>query len=695
MVPRYRFAFDTGGTFTDLVLLAEETGRVYAGKVLTTTDHPARGVLQGLAQLLEQATVDPGCSEVRVFGATTLVANTLIERKGARTALLTTRGFRDVLEIGREMRYDLYDLQIEFPEPLAPRDLRHEITERVGHDGAVIIPLDREQAREVIRELAQHAVQSVAVCFLHAYKNPCHEEEVARLISEEFPQVAITLSSDLIREIREYERSSTTVANAYVKPLLAAYVAEIKEGLARKEVSSEPCFMMSSGAIVSGTIAERWPIRLVESGGAAGVLAAAFYGRQAGLSNLLAFDMGGTTAKIGLISGGRAATTTTFEAARVHRLRKGSGLSLRVPVIDVIEIGAGGGSMARIDRLGLLKVGPGSAGAKPGPACYNLGGHEPTVTDANVVLGFLDPSYFLGGRLRLESHLAAQAIATRVAAPLGIDVETAAAGIYNVVNEHMIKAAKVHVAERGKDPRTLILVATGGAAPLHARMVANGLGITKILVPPRAGVASAVGILAAPIAIDMVRSYVTALDRVDWPTLAHLYTEMEQEAVALLEKMGVPADQVTVERSADMRYAGQGYEIPVPLEIREFGPYSEGILEQAFVRSYETLFERPIEGMRIEAVNWRVLASGPSPSVRMEALIEPTVSGPKAEKGRRAVFFPEAGTFLDTPVYDRQALRRGDRLVGPAVVEDVESTTIVGPGERLTVDDHFDLLIEL
>src|SRR6185503_16271130 len=490
-----RIGVDIGGTFTDLVVIDERTGAIRVGKVLTTAKDPAHGVEQGVQTLLDEARVAPARVRAVVHG-TTLATNALIERKGARTALLTTAGFRDALEIGREGRYDMYDLLIDPPAPLVPRHLRFEVPERLLPDGSVLRPLDEAAARRVISQLVDAGVEALAICLLHAYLNPAHERRLAELVRQAAPHLAVSCSSDVVPEIREYERTSTTTANVYVVPLMARYLEDLERRLAGLGVPGQLYVMQSSGGIALPPLARRLPIRLVESGPAAGALAAAQAARERGDARLLSFDMGGTTAKACVIDGGAPLVAREFEVARADRFKKGSGLPIRVPVIEMIEIGAGGGSLARVDRMGLLKVGPDSAGADPGPACYNLGGKVPTVTDADLLLGYLDPGFFLGGRMRLDTEAARRAVEEKVARPLGFDVTQAAWAIHRVVNENMAAAARIHGIERGKDLRAYPLFAFGGAGPVHGWHVGRILRVPRVLVPFAAGAASALGLLA-------------------------------------------------------------------------------------------------------------------------------------------------------------------------------------------------------
>jgi N-methylhydantoinase A len=714
---RYTLGVDIGGTFTDLVLV-DGAGRTRVGKVLTTPEAPEVGVLRGVERLLAGAGV-PAERLAHAVHATTLISNAIIERKGARTGLLTTRGFRDLLEIGRETKYDLYDLFLERPEPLVPRPWRLEVDERMGVDGDVVTPLEPDGAVVAVERLLASGVEAVAVCFLHSYVNPEHELRVGRALAERFPELAVTLSCVVAREIREYERCSTAVANAYVQPLAGRYLGRLEDGLAELGCRARLSLMVSNGGITSVAAARAAPVRLLESGPAAGALVAAFFGEAAGQRHVLAFDMGGTTAKACLVDDGRPATTYTFEAGRQHRFKKGSGLPIRAATIELIEIGAGGGSLARIDELGLLQVGPASAGAEPGPACYGRGGEQPTVTDADVLLGYVDPDSFLGGAMRLDRAAAEGALRRHLAEPLGLDPLVAARGVHDLVNENMANAARVHLAEKGRDPRRYTLLATGGAAPVHAYGVARKLLISRLYCPPAAGVASTFGLLVAPPRVDLVASYVGRLDALDWGRVEALYEEMIGSAAATLDEVSVPREAVTFERAADMRYVGQGFEIPVPVPARPLRPEDRAELEARFHRAYVESFARDVEGVPIEALNWRLIARGPRPPARFA---EAGVPGPhrdrqgptpdsgtvplldgrgadsdagRARKGSRPAYFAEADGFVDTPVYDRYRLAPGMAGVGPAIVEERESTLVIGPSGRFRVDERGGIMVEI
>ncbi len=691
----YRAGVDIGGTFTDLILVNDTTGEMTVGKVLTTPHDPSSAVAAVLSEAMSRAGAPP--SAVRhVIHGTTLVTNAVIERKGARTALLTTRGYRDAYEIAREHRYDLYDLFLEMPTPLVPRYLRLEVDERVYADGSVGKAPDAEAVARLVAELRDKDIEAIAVCFLHSYANPDHERLVGDIIREIAPEIRVSLSSDVVPEIREYERTSTTVVNVYVQGLVEDYLAELVQRLEQLGIGGELLLMLSSGGISTVETATRFPLRLLESGPAGGALASAYFGQLADVTNLMAFDMGGTTAKLCVIEDGKPLTSTEFEVDRKYRFKAGSGLPVKTPVVELIEIGAGGGSIARVDSLGLLKVGPDSAGADPGPVCYGRGGTQPTVTDADLLLGYLDPDFFLGGRLRLDRDAAERAIATRVGAPLEMSTVRAAWGIHQLVNEGMASAARVHAIERGKDPRSLPLFGFGGAGPGHGFGVARVLHSPRLIVPFGAGVTSAFGFLTAPLAFDFVRSFVAQLDVLpvdQWQHVNTILDEMTTQGEAILARSGVSETEREYLRQADVRYVGQGHEIRVELPPGPLGPHSLAPMRETFEAVYRSLFGRTGPDVALEAVSWRVIASGPRPSVKLSAPAASTAAD--ARKGERLVYFPEWQEHRHVPVYDRYVLAPGTSFDGPAIVEERESTTVIGPGARVDVDATRNLSVTL
>jgi N-methylhydantoinase A len=697
---------DIGGTFTDVALYDPVRGRLSIGKTLTTPDDPARGALAGLRALLA-ATGTPAPAIRRVIHGTTLVTNALIERKGSRTAYVTTAGFKDVFETGRQKRYDMYDLGLRFPEPLVPRSLRFEVSERIDAAGRVRRALDPDAAPALAARLRRAGVAAAGICLLHSYRAPEHERALAAALRAAAPEVRLSLSSEVAPEIREYPRASTTVANAYVQHLAERYLERLQAGLAALGCPAPLYVMLSHGGLATTDTAARFPIRLLESGPAGGALVGAYHaGRREGSSDVgaaLAFDMGGTTAKVCLLEDGAPRLVNRFEAARVHRLKRGSGLPISVPCVDLLEVGAGGGSIARVDRMGLVQVGPQSAGADPGPACYGRGGVAPTVTDANLLLGYLDPAYFLGGTMPLDTAAARDAVRRDVAGPLGIDDLRAAWVVCAVADEHMADAVRVHVAERGKDVRTLDLIAFGGAGPLHAERVARTLGIRRVIVPYGAGAAASLGFLLAPVSFDFTWSSPRLLADLDASEVAGHYRDMERQGAALLAEAGIFPDQVSLERSCAMRYAGQGYEIDVPLPAVGPRSLSPAALLQAFEAAYSRLYGRTNPQAEVETVTWRLLARGPRPEVRLRhpqtarngASAGTGSAESSARRGHRPAYDPATRALVPFAVYNRDDLRPGDRIAGPALIRERESTTIAGPGSAVEVDQALNLRLSL
>jgi N-methylhydantoinase A len=684
-----RAGVDIGGTFTDLCVV--DDGRVVAvGKALTTPRDPSQAVETVLVDALER--LGAGFAELGlVVHGTTLVTNAIIERRGSRAALLTTEGFRDAVEIGRERRYELYDLMVELPRPLVPRHLRFDVPERTLAGGGIAVELDEPHVERLARELAESGVEAVAVSFLHSFTNPEHERRAREAILRAAPAMRVSLSSEVVPELREYERTSTTVANVYVQALIDRYLTDLRSRLELLGFGGRLYLMLSSGGIATVETASRFPIRLLESGPAAGALAAAAYGRASGHRDLVSFDMGGTTAKLCVVEDGAPLVADEFEVDRVYRLRRGSGLPVKLPVVDMIEIGVGGGSIAAVDTLGLLKVGPRPAGADPGPACYGLGGTEPTVTDADLVLGYLDPGYFLGGKMQLDSAAARAAVERSLAGPLGLTVEQAAWGVHQVVNENRANAARVHAVERGLDPTALPLFAFGGAGPVHAVGVAAALGSPSVIAPLGAGVISALGFLTAPLAFDLVHSWRCPLDGVDWSRVNAFVAEMETEGATLLVESGLEPEQVSHTRYADLRYVGQGHEVRIALPPGALGPDAD--LVGLFEREYERLYGRSGPGVPVEAINWRVVSSGPPPGLELGAI--DVEAGAEREREPRQAYFPARGGCVETAVYDRYALAPGTRFEGPAIVEERESTLVVGPGQSVEVVADLSLTVTL
>jgi N-methylhydantoinase A len=600
-----------------------------------------------------------------------------------------------VLEIGRELRYDLYDLYAKMPDPLVPRYLRREINERLDKDGNILAEMGREDVLSVISDLQEEDVRALAICFLHSYANPNHERKASEIARECYPKLSISISSEVACEVREFERTSTTVANAYLQPLIEGYLDKLETGLQNKGYTGRLFIMMSNGGISALDTAKRFPVRMIESGPAAGALAATFYGNLIKEENILSFDMGGTTAKMCVIHQGKPILSKEFEAARVHRFKRGSGLPLKIPSIELIEIGAGGGSIASMDSMGLLKVGPQSSGADPGPACYGQGGQDPTVTDADLVLGFLDPDYFLGGEMKLDKGASLDAMGP-ISSSLNVDPVELSAGIFEVVNENMATATRIHIAELGMDPRTFSMIAFGGAGPVHAYQVARKIGLKRVIAPLGAGTLSALGILVAPPALDFTHAYVSRLDEIDWKKLNTIYRDMERRGSEVLNGAGVKPDEMHFERTADMRYVGQGYEISVPIPGGTLsGQDTEGI-EDAFWREYNRLYGRYVKNVAVEGVTWRLWAHGPIPRIGLKGIRNTERGSRKGSlKGTRKAYFPERKNFIETSVYDRYGLRPGEKLKGPAIIEERESTVVVSSDSSCSVDRFGNLIIEL
>ena len=668
-----RLAVDIGGTFTDLCL--DWQGKLTSVKVLTTPRAPEEGVLTGMDEVVKQSGIKPDELGLIIHG-TTLATNAIIERKGARTALVVTEGFRDSIEIAFEHRFEQYDIFMVKPAPLVARDLRFGIPERLDGRGNVLIPLDEGAVKTLAPKLKAAGVESIAIGYMHAYLDGKHERRTRDILAEVLPGVSITLSSEVSPEIREYERWSTAVANAYVQPVMERYLGRLDSALRQRGFNC-PLFMITSGGgLAALETARKFPIRLVESGPAGGAILAAALARQCGLDKVLSFDMGGTTAKICLIDNGEPQHSRTFEVARQYRFLKGSGLPLRIPVIEMVEIGAGGGSIASVDSLSRVNVGPESAGAEPGPASYGRGGTEPTVTDADVVLGRLDPGYFAGGTIKLSPDKAGVAVDKAVGTPLGLKRLDAAFGVSEIVEENMANAARVHAVERGKELQNRTMIAFGGAAPIHAARLAEKLGINRVLVPSGAGVGSAVGFLMAPVAYEVVRSRYVQLDadKFDPAFVNKLFAEMRAEAEAVV-KAGAPNAKLIETRTADMRYRGQGHEITVDLAAGEFTAASREKLIKLYEDGYAATFGRTIPGLSVEIMNWTLRLAAEQAALP-KAPPQPADKPAKA-RGKRAVYDPADQDMKDVAVYHRDDLVIGSLVPGPAVIAEDETTTIV------------------
>jgi N-methylhydantoinase A len=685
-MPSYRLGCDIGGTFTDFVLVEDESGEIMVNKCLTTPQDPSEAVEQGIRELLQRGVnFIPHLKEI--IHGTTLVINAIIERKGAKTGLITTKGFKDVLELGRELRYDPYDIFAEYPEPLVPRYLRKEVTERIASDGRVILPLDEMELRERLDELLKEGIQSLAVCFLNSFVNPIHEFKVKEIVTREAPDLFLSISYEVLPQIREYERTSTTVTNAYVKPITARYLKRLEERLSSLGFGGRLFIMLSSGGITTTDVAREYPVRIIESGPTAAVIAAQYYGKLFGISDLFCFDMGGTTAKSCLIQKGKVDLVSTFEVGRVQRFKKGSGLPIQVPVVDLLEIGAGGGSIARINRRGLLQVGPESAGADPGPVCYGLGGQEPTVTDADLVLGYLDPNYFLGGAMKLDKEAALTAIKERIAIPLNVSLIEAAYGIHELINETMAAAAKTHIAEKGGNPNIVTIVAFGGAGPVHAYGLAKKIGATRILVPPLAGVGSALGFFTAPISFDLARSYKGKVEEMDFKLVEEIFSQMEEEGASILKGVR-EGEEMIFERAVDMRFVGQGSETTIPIERKPFNLWSKEEIKALFHEHYQRLYGRTYPGSPIEFVTFRVRVKLPERPFKIPRLKPESEDLEKARKGKREAFSLLKKEFVLFDVYDRYKLFPGALIHGPAIIEERESTIIIGEDAEASVDEY-------
>ncbi len=681
-----RIGADIGGTFTDIVL--EDSHGMSSTKVLTTYDAPERGVLEGVRQVVEEAGADLADLATFIHG-TTLATNALINRTGARTAFVTTSGFRDVVEMRTESRFEQYDLNLVLPTPLIQRRHRHVLAERIGADGTVLLPFDEAEAEALACHLAEDTdegpYESVAVGFMHAYRNGDHERRLREVLTRHLPDASISISSEVAPQMREFERFNTVCANAYLQPLMAGYLHRLEEQLHAAGASCPVYLIHSGGGLMGVESAARFPVRLVESGPAGGAIFAADLADRHGLDAVLSYDMGGTTAKICLIEGRAPRTAKTFEVARTHRFTKGSGMPIAIPVIEMIEIGAGGGSIAFVDALDQIRVGPLSAGSEPGPASYQLGGTNPTVTDANLVLGRLSPDTFGASGIDLSPEAADTALAAGVGTHLGLDATEAALGVTEVVDENMANAARVHAVESGKDVSSFTMIAFGGGAPLHASRLCDKLDIEAILVPPGAGVGSAIGFLRAPFAYEAVRSDYSPMDDFDHEEAKRLLDGLEDEAGSfVLQALGEQSSQydepLEVERWAYMRYAGQGWEIPVALDEGLFDDLGPENLSKRFETAYREFFGRPIEGLAIEAVSWAVKVATPRPEVER---IEQVAAQREVDTTRtRPIHDTTTGTFVEAAVVERDDLRVGDCVVGPAAIVEPQTTTWLSAGRQ-------------
>ncbi|HEV7268819.1 MAG TPA: hydantoinase/oxoprolinase family protein [Falsiroseomonas sp.] len=680
VAPQARLAVDIGGTFTDLAI--ERNGERWTAKVLTTQAAPELGVLDGVRAVLGKAGLTPA-DIVLVIHGTTLATNAIIERKGAKTALLTTDGFRDVIAMGNESRYDQYDLNIDLPQPLVPRRWRVTVPERLDNEGHVLRPLDEQAVRDQLAFLRAEGIESLAIGFLHSFVNPAHEKRAAAIVRQVFPELPVSLSSDVSPEMREWERFSTTVANAYVQPRMASYLHRLEAGLQEAGLTCPLFLMLSGGGLTTLETAVRFPIRLVESGPAGGAIFAAHVARQKGWGKVLSFDMGGTTAKVCLVDDYAPQAARSFEVARVGRFKKGSGLPLRIPVIEMVEIGAGGGSIAHLDSMGRIQVGPESAGADPGPACYGRGGTQPAVTDANLLLGRYEPDLFAGGALKLHPGAAKAAMGVQVGERLGLSPEMAALGVVEMVDENMANAARVHAIESGKGYEGRSIIAFGGGGPVHGYRVAEKIGVNRLLVPSGAGVGSAIGFLRAPVAYEVVKSLYQRFGSFDLDAVNALLAAMSAEASEVVAQgsFGAPADE---HRLAFMRYVGQGHEIAVPIPARELTAEDVAAIRAAYDVEYTRFYDRPVPGSDVEILSFAVTVAT---VVEVMEPVAPVQNAPAPKPVRvQSVRDTATGEVADWAVYDRDDFARGASVPGPCIVAEAETSTLVGPGWRCRVD---------
>ncbi|MCR9126358.1 MAG: hydantoinase/oxoprolinase family protein [Rhodobacteraceae bacterium] len=678
---RLRMGVDIGGTFTDVVI--EGPAGMTSTKVLTTHGAPEDGILSGMHKLLDASGL---CAAdlAQIIHGTTLATNALIERRGARTALITTEGFRDVIEMRTESRFEQYDLNLTLPEPLLPRQDRYTVPERISAQGDVLVPADRARIEAVVDEIAARGFDSVAVGLLHSYLNPAHERLIGAVLAERMPRATVSLSSDVSPQMREYERFNTTIANAYVKPLMKRYLMRLAARLADAGARCPVFLMHSGGGLMSLENAAEFPVRLVESGPAGGAVFAATMARRHGLEKVLSFDMGGTTAKICLIGGGTPKTARVFEVARSYRFKKGSGMPISIPVIDMVEIGAGGGSLAHVDALRQIRVGPESAGSEPGPAAYGRGGTRPAVTDADLLLGRLDPEGFAGGTMVLDTAAAQTAVATTLGDPLDLDVTQAAFGLAEMVDENMANAARVHAVENGQDLAEYTMIAFGGAAPLHAGRLCEKLGISRLLVPQGAGVGSAIGFLRAPFSFEATRSVYMRLSDFQPDTVRALLDELAAEARGFVRGCD-PEAPIGTDCKVFMRYTGQGWEIPVPLARDDVQSPRAARYLAAFETAYAALFGRTVQGMDVEITVWSVHAATPLPDTGHEPADTPADAGAAVTRGERRLFDPARGEHVRAVVCDRAAMTTGQTVPGPALITEAETTTVVPASARATV----------
>ena len=686
-----RVAVDIGGTFTDVAV--ERNAERYTAKTLTTADAPERGILTGFREAMGAAGVEPRDVSLIIYG-TTLATNLLIERKGSPTALLTTEGFRDSIEMRNENRYEQYDLGIDLPPPLVPRALRLPVPERMNAKGEVLLALDEAAVEALVPRLEAAGVRSMAVGYLHSYINPAHERRTRDVLKAHLPDMEITLSSEVSPEMREYERISTACANAYVQPLMSRHLRNLESVLASEGFTCPLFLMLSGGGITTLETAIRFPVRLVESGPAGGAIFTSQIARELGLDRVVSYDMGGTTAKICLIDDAEPQTTRTFEVARMYRFLKGSGIPLRIPVIEMVEIGAGGGSIAHLDSMGRIAVGPESAGSEPGPVCYGNGGEAPAVTDADLVLGRIDPDGFAGGKMQLDASAADAALERAVGRLLGLDGAHAALGVSEMVDENMANAARVHAIESGKECEDRTLVAFGGAAPLHAARIAEKLGMQHVVIPPGAGVGSAIGFLRAPVAYEVTRSHYQRLGDFDLESVNAMLADMREEAYGVVEQ-GAGGRKLVETSMAFMRYVGQGHEVGVEIPIRVsadmLGDDAAERLMHSFESEYHRLYERTIPGLDAEILTWVLLLSTEPEPVESVAL--PDAGAAPEPIGERPVMDTQTGEFLQARIYARESLSPGALITGPAVIVEKDTATVVSAAFNARIHVHGHVLM--
>ncbi len=694
---QYRLGIDIGGTFTDAVLMNLGTGEFQTAKVSTTPKDLATGFLRAIERAISEAAVNPG-EVAQIVHATTVATNAIIENKVVKSAFITTKGFRDMLEIQRQIRPTLYDLFFDKPAPLIPRYLCYEVTERVTAEGEVLQPLNEDEVRHAVRQSKKEGVEAIAVCFLHSYINPSHEKRTGEIIEEEFPEAYLTLSSEINPEFREYFRASTTVINTVLMPIVARYVDKLQGEIATRGFKSGLYVMQSGGGLMTGEVARDKPARMVESGPAAGVIAASTLGTLLGYSNVISFDMGGTTAKAGLVERGRPKLAANYEVGSAAispdaHGRKGSGYPLNTPVIDLVEIGAGGGSIAWIDTGGALRVGPQSTGADPGPACYMAGGTLPTVTDANVVLGRIDPDYFLGGEMKLDQKAAEKAIEEHCAKALGKDLISTAAGIVEIANANMIRALRIVSVERGYDPREYVLIAFGGAGPMHVNDIVRELKIPTVVIPLNPGITSALGLLMTDLRHDYVVTYICRVDRIDLDKVNELYRDFEAQGRSLLSQEGAKEKDMLASKFMDMRYVGQSYELTIPVPAKEIDVKDMEEIAALFHKEHERAYGHCAPEEPVEVANLKLSATGFIPKPKLKELKRGEINPEAALLSRRNVYFSETGGFVECSIYDRYRLTWGNVIKSPAIVEDKDATTVIHPGYQAEVDKYGNLIL--